>query len=112
MMLRPVFFRSLTRRALATTVGVAIFLTAGSAAANQITLITLSKGQLALLPASWTIFNAKDRSKSVASLPRHTGTISLPAGHYYAKLEAETQTKETEFRVEANVDKVVTVSID
>lgn len=112
MMLRPVFFRSLTQRAVVATAGVAIMLAAGSAMANQITLITLSKGQLALLPASWTIFNAKDRSKSVASLPRHTGTISLPAGHYHAKLEAEGQTKETEFRVESNVDKVVTLSID
>jgi hypothetical protein len=104
----------LTRQAVIRATSVALLLVSSTVAANQVTLVTVSKGQMALLPASWTIFKAKDKERKtpIASLPRHTGTIDLPAGFYCAQVKAKKQTKETVFRVQSNVNEVVTISLD
>jgi hypothetical protein len=89
---------------------------AGSASANRVTLVATANNQSILLPVSWSVFKLDDKSsppKPVAELEqRHSGTVQLPAGHYRATVTQAQTVKEAVFKVEANVDKTVTIAFD
>lgn len=93
--------------------GICILLLANTAfAASRITFIALINNQLALLPASWTIYKKDDKKNPIATLERHSGTLSLPSGDYYATLKLKQETKTAPFRVEPGVDSTIAISVD
>lgn len=89
---------------------------AGSASANRVTLVATVNNQSILLPVSWSVFKLDDKGSSpkpVAELEqRHSGTVHLPAGRYRATVTQEHVVKEAVFKVEANVDKTITIALD
>jgi hypothetical protein len=87
---------------------------AGTASANRITLVATVNNQAVLLPAHWAIFKLDDTEQSipVAELPRHSGTVQLPAGQYIAKVKQDDIIRHAEFRVESNTDKTINVPLD
>lgn len=102
------------RQIVAVSVAAFFLLAVTPASANRVTLVATVNNQVILSPASWSIFKLsdKDQQDPVATLPRHTGTIHLPAGQYRATLKQNHIVKQTEFRVEANTDKTVTIALD
>lgn len=104
----------LIRKSLNITIGALVLVMAGTASANRVTLVATVNNQAVLLPASWVIFKLHDteHAEPIVTLPRHSGTVHLAAGHYRATVTQENTTKQTEFRVESNVDKTVTVALD
>lgn len=108
-----IYYPSL-KQGVALAVGAALLIASSIASANRITLVVTMNKQSALAPASWAIFTAKDKERKtpVATLPRHSGIIDLPAGHYCAKVQMDKKSGEAEFRVESNVDRVVNIALD
>jgi len=100
----------------AITVGAILMVIAGSASANRVTLVATANNQSILLPVSWSVFKLDDNkspSTPVAELAqRHSGTVYLPPGRYRATVTQEKIIKEAIFKVEANVDKTVTIALD
>ncbi|SDZ85916.1 hypothetical protein SAMN05660964_00429 [Thiothrix caldifontis] len=100
-------------KALAIATGLCALALASPASANRITLVATMNNQSVLSPAHWFIFNIGDQQQEpVAELPRHSGTVYLPAGKYRAEVKQNQRIKHTEFRVESNVDKTVTIALD
>ena len=91
-----------------------IYSTASNAAPSNstIALVATINNQAVLAAAHWSIFKIDDPSTPLVTLPRHTGTISLPAGTYKAKVEMQNKTREQNFRVEAGVMSRVGISMD
>ena len=107
-------YRSI-RKTIAITAGAIVLLVANSpVSANRVTLVATVNNQIVLLPANWSIFKLSDKElqNPIATLPRHTGTVHLPAGQYRATVKQNHITKETEFRVESKTDKTVTIALD
>jgi hypothetical protein len=114
MALRSRHSYSYIRKTIALATGALILGFAGSVSANRVTLVATINNQAILLPASWSIFKLGDKAQPepVVTLPRHSGTVQLPAGQYRALVKHEQKTKETHFRVESGVDKTVTIALD
>ncbi len=93
------------KQAAVLAIGVSILTVSGSASANRVTLIATINNQSVLSPASWAIFAVGDKAKkqAVATLPRHSGTVELPAGQYFAtvKLDQEGQGNQIPRRVQS-----------
>ena len=83
-----------------------------SHASGKVTLVATLGNQPALWPAFWNIFEVGDTTTPIKSLPRHSGTLELPAGKYMAILNFDQKTKEKLFRVETDRDVTVIVSMD
>lgn len=85
-----------------------------SAQANQsrVTLVATIENRSALVPGKWLIYKLSDLRNPVTTLTRHSGTVFLPAGQYRARVELNHKVKETNFRVESDTDKIVTVAMD
>lgn len=100
----------------AITIGTILMVMANSASANRVTLVATVNNQSILSPVSWSVFKLDDKSsppKPVAELEqRHSGTVHLPVGHYRATVTQEQIVKEAIFKVEANVDKTITIALD
>lgn len=79
---------------------------------SRVTLVATINNRSALLPGKWLIFKATDMHHPISTLPRHSGTVLLPAGKYRARVEVNNKIKETAFRVETDVDKMVTIAVD
>lgn len=93
---------------------IALFAASGAASATKVTLVATIGEQSVLSPASWAVFAIKDKERKtpVATLPRHSGTVDLPAGQYYATVQMQQKSGEAEFRVESGVDRVVSIPLD
>lgn len=100
----------------AVTIGTILMVMAGSASANRVTLVATINNQSILEPVSWAVFKldgTNTSSKPVAELERrHSGTVYLDAGRYRATVTQEHIRKEAIFKVEANVDKTITIALD
>ncbi len=83
-----------------------------SYASGKVTLIATVDNQPALRPALWTIYDLNSGKRLIKSLPRHSGTVDLPAGKYLATLTFDQKIKEKTFRVEADRDTTVIVAMD
>ncbi len=79
---------------------------------STIALVATINNQAVLAAAHWSIFKIDDPSTPLVTLPRHTGTISLPAGTYKAKVEMQNKVREQSFRVEAGVMNRVVIPMD
>lgn len=95
---------------LATSVG--SLQTAYANAINRVKLVATLNGQPALQGVNWIIFNINDPRNPAAVLPRHSGTVFLPAGQYRATIQLDHKIKETLFRVETEADTVIHVPMD
>jgi hypothetical protein len=102
------------RKTTAIVMGMIVLLMASTASANRVTLVATVNNQIILSPASWSIFKLSDKElqEPIATLPRLTGTVHLPAGQYRATVKQKHITKQTEFRVESNTDRTVTIALD
>ncbi|MFN3786216.1 MAG: hypothetical protein ACK4RS_05190 [Thiothrix sp.] len=83
-------------------------------AAGQVTLASTNNGQLAFTRASWSIFKRSDKERQhpVAVLPRHTGVLNLPEGEYVARLTASEKVRETDFEVNSDGNKLISLPVD
>lgn len=112
--------RSLRSSRVFTSSGMALILALGlsvasmSAHASQsrVTLVATIENRSALVPGKWLIFKISDLRNPITTLTRHSGTVYLPAGQYKARVELNHKVKETNFRVESDTDKLVTVAMD
>lgn len=81
-------------------------------ASGKVTLIATVDNQPALRPALWSIYDLGSGKRFIKSLPRHSGTLDLPAGRYLATLTFDQKTKEKMFRVETDRDTTVILPMD
>lgn len=114
MKLGSAFFYPHLKQTILLTTGIIILTVSGTASANRITLVVTSNQQSILSPATWAVFTVKDKERKapIATLPRHSGTVILPAGQYLARVQIDQQSRETAFWVESNVDRIVNISLD
>lgn len=97
----------------ATLLGFALAMWCTSAlAACKVTFVATIANRPALLPAMWSISRLDNPLQPTVILDRHSGTLNLPAGQYRAVVNANQQSKETQFRVESEQDIVIRVALD
>ncbi len=106
--------RMITASGLSLFLAFGLVMTTPTAEAGQgrVTLIATINNRSALLPGRWLIYKASDMRQPYSTMPGHSGTLVLPAGKYRARVEVNNKSKETTFRVETDVDKMVTVAVD
>lgn len=79
---------------------------------NKVKLVATLNGQPALREAEWKIYNIHDPRHIVATLPRHSGTVFLPAGDFITTVKVGNYMLQTrKFRVEADADNLVKVAV-
>lgn len=81
-------------------------------AKSKVTLVATLDNQPAFRSVLWNIFDIRNRKDPLKTLPRHSGTIELPAGQYVVTLEFNKQTKETIFRLEPEQNLILNVAMD
>lgn len=107
-------FRMIHATGLALTLAFGLGLASPLAHASQsrVTFVATINNRSALLPGKWLIYKISDLRNPVNTLPGHSGTINLPPGKYRARVELNHKIKETDFKVETEVDKLVTIAMD
>lgn len=110
--MRMHFSRILTSSGLLLLLALGVALPIQANVLNQVKLVATVGGQPALQEAYWVIYNTSNPYAPAATLPRHTGTVLLPAGNYRATISLNNKSKETLFRVETETSSEIRVAMD